>query len=61
MTKLEADDDDEAALLSSLGKGYKLKADGSKTSYFDRSDQVLGWLCSPDYLHDELDELLITS
>lgn len=40
VSRLEAEDDDEAALLSELGKGYKTRADGSKTSYFDRSEHV---------------------
>ena len=40
VTTLVADDDDEAELLKGLSKGYKTRADGSKTSYFDRSEQV---------------------
>ena len=40
VTRLEAEDEDEEALLRGLNKGYKLKADGSKTSYFDRSEKV---------------------
>ena len=39
MSALEADEED-ADLLRGISKGYKLKADGSKTSYFDRSDKV---------------------
>ena len=31
---------EEAEDLSELSKGYKTRADGSKTSYFDRSDKV---------------------
>ena len=33
-------DADMEALLAGLNKGYKTRADGSKTSYFDRSDQL---------------------
>jgi hypothetical protein len=40
VSTLAADDDDEAQLLASLSKGYKTRADGSKTSYFDRSEHV---------------------
>ena len=41
VTSLGADGDGDAdmeALLRGLNKGYKTRADGSKTSYFDRSD-----------------------
>ena len=40
VTRLEAEDEDEAELLKGLSKGYKTRADGSKTSYFDRSEHV---------------------
>ena len=40
VVQLAADDEDEAELLKGLNKGYKTRADGSKTSYFDRSEQV---------------------
>lgn len=39
VSTLEADDEDEL-LLKGVSKGYKQRADGSKTSYFDRSDSV---------------------
>ena len=41
MTTLGEDGDGDAdmeGLLAGLNKGYKTRADGSKTSYFDRSD-----------------------
>lgn len=37
---LAAEDDEEAELLKGLNRGYKTRADGSKTSYFDRSEQL---------------------
>lgn len=37
VTRLDDEDDED---LRSLGKGYKTRADGSKTSYFDRSEKV---------------------
>ena len=37
---LEAEDDNEAELLKGLKRGYKTRADGSKTSYFDRTDSL---------------------
>ena len=40
VTQLAAEDDDDEELLRGLSKGYKLKADGSKTSFFDRSDKI---------------------
>ena len=40
VTVLEASDDEEEELLKGLSKGYKTRSDGTKTSYFDRSEKV---------------------